>query len=169
VRASIAVARGEDTLPEPAAPEPAKEITGIVIPVPEAQRYADHPHVTLLAPFRARDRLDEPALRASLGDFFAVIAPMRFSLVQVHRFPVGILYLAPEPADPFRAMTLALAVQFPDCPPYGGQFDDVVPHLTIRDDAGPLALPIEVHADVAQLVHSRGSTWDVVATFALAG
>ncbi|MGH8978736.1 MAG: 2'-5' RNA ligase family protein [Acidimicrobiia bacterium] len=163
------MARGEDLLPEPAAPEPAKEITGIVIPVPEAQRYADHPHVTLLAPFRARNRLDEPALRASLDNFFAVIAPLRFALVQARRFPVGIHYLVPEPADPFRAMTLSLAARFPDCPPYGGQFDDVIPHLTIREDAGPLALPIEVHAAVAQLVHSCGSTWDLVAEFALAG
>ena len=41
-------------------PGPAREITGIVIPVPEAQPYAAHPHITLLAPFRPRPRLDDP-------------------------------------------------------------------------------------------------------------
>ncbi|HET8601685.1 MAG TPA: 2'-5' RNA ligase family protein, partial [Segeticoccus sp.] len=40
----------------------------------------------------------------------------------------------PEPAATFRDLTLALADRFPDCPPYDGQHEDVVPHLTIAHD-----------------------------------
>jgi hypothetical protein len=29
---------------------------------------------------------------------------------------------------------------FPDYPPYGGAYDDVIPHLTIGDDAEPARL-----------------------------
>ena len=148
-----------------------REITGIVIPVPEAQPYAAHPHVTLLAPFRPRPRLDEPDLRTDLQDLLRVRRPADFALVQTRRFPVGIYYLAPEPAEPFRAMTLALAREFPDTPPYEGQFADVIPHLTIDETIDPpsVPLPIAVRASVAQLVYSHDSSWEVVATFDLGG
>ncbi len=46
-------------------------------------------------------------------------------------FPANVVYLAPDPAEPFVALTEALAAAFPDCPPYGGAFDEPVPHLTI--------------------------------------
>jgi len=151
------------------ADESPREITGIVIPVPEAQPYAAHPHITLLAPFRPRARLDDPALRTELKTFFGAVAPMSFALVEVRRFPVGIDYLAPEPAEPFRVATMALAREFPDCPPYGGLFDDVIPHLTLDDGRAPVPLPIEVRASVAHLVHSHDSMWDVVAVFELGG
>jgi 2'-5' RNA ligase superfamily len=42
------------------------------------------------------------------------------------------VYLAPEPAEPFVAMTNAVWASFPDWPPYGGEFlPDITPHLTI--------------------------------------
>ena len=31
-------------------------------------------------------------------------------------------------------MTRRLVDQYPECPPYGGEFDDVVPHLTVLHD-----------------------------------
>ena len=151
------------------ADESPREITGIVIPVPEAQPYAAHPHITLLAPFRPRALLDDPALRTELATFFGSVAPMSFALVEVRRFPVGIDYLAPEPAEPFRAATLALAREFPDCPPYGGLFDDVIPHLTIDDGRAPVPVPIAARASVAHLVHSHDTTFDVVAAFEFGG
>ena len=46
-------------------------------------------------------------------------------------FPDGVLYLAPEPAEPFGALTEAFAAAWPEYPPYGGSFTDVVPHLTV--------------------------------------
>ena len=42
------------------------------------------------------------------------------------------VYLAPEPEEPFIAMTRAVWARFPDWPPYGGEFlPDITPHLTI--------------------------------------
>ena len=80
---------------------------------PRPSAYAAHPHITLLAPFRPRALLDDPALRTDLKTFFGAVAPMSFALVEVRRFPVGIDYLAPEPAEPFRVVTLALARSSP--------------------------------------------------------
>ena len=50
------------------------------------------------------------------------------------RFP-GVLYLDPEPAAPLAALTGALAARWPQAPPYGGAFDEVIPHLTVAQGA----------------------------------
>jgi hypothetical protein len=173
VGGSIAVSVRKHAEPEAKEAEPTgrallKEVTGIVVPVPEAQAFAAHPHITLLAPFRPRERLDDDRLQDELGDFFAHRAPLDFALVAVRTFPDGHVYLAPEPDQPFRTMTLSLAARYPDCPPYEGQFEDVIPHLTIEDGAHPL-VPIRSRASVAHLVHSHGTAWDVVGTFHFTG
>jgi hypothetical protein len=69
-------------------------------------------------------------------------------LVQCGRFP-GVLYLAPEPDAGFRSLTGAVAAQWPEAPPYGGRFADVVPQLTIahsQDDEALDLLESEVRA-----------------------
>ena len=48
------------------------------------------------------------------------------------RFPAT-LWLAPEPCEPFRDLTETLCASFPSVRPYGGQFDRVIPHLTVAD------------------------------------
>jgi 2'-5' RNA ligase superfamily len=128
--------------------------TALVIPVPEAEplvravsarqtpglAVADDDvmaHVTLLSPFLPLDRVDESVLR-ELATFFAGIQPFSYRLVEVQRFPGGAVYLVPEPEEPFRAITIGLALRFPETPPYGGQFEHVIPHLTVgfaRDEA----------------------------------
>lgn len=143
------------------------EITGIVVPVPTAGAVAQHPHVTLLAPFRPRHRLDA-ALRRELRDLFATVEPFDCAFVEVRTFPSGIRYLAPEPDEPFQALTKALAARFPDTPPYEGAFDDIVPHLTLDEGAEPEGLPWRVHVAEAQLVHTRDGDWDVVDRFPFA-
>jgi Domain of unknown function (DUF5753) len=42
-----------------------------------------------------------------------------------------VLWLARRDPGPFRALTSRVCPAFPAFPPYGGQFDDVIPHLTI--------------------------------------
>jgi len=44
-----------------------------------------------------------------------------------------VLWLAPEPAQPFVNLTSAVFAAFPDHPPYGGAFDGSAPHLTIGE------------------------------------
>ncbi len=51
-------------------------------------------------------------------------------LSQVRRFPAT-TYLAPEPAEPFVALTEALVRTFPEFPPFRGEHESIVPHLTV--------------------------------------
>ncbi len=103
-------------------------------------------HITLVYPF-----LDE----SQLGD--AVVHEVR-SQCQAHeqsavtfertgRFP-GVLYLAPEPASSLIEMTQRVAHRWPEAPPYGGAFDDVIPHATVAHGDSDLldSIDAEVNA-----------------------
>ena len=89
-------------------------------------------HVTVLAPFVPPARIDDPML-AELGAVFAEMASFACRFEKTGRFP-GVLYLAPEPVDRFRALTQRMVERFPECPPYGGAHKVVVPHLTVLHD-----------------------------------
>lgn len=87
-----------------------------------------HAHITLLAPY-----LEDPT-EADLDKVAAVLteAPaFDFELAEVAAFADGIIHLRPEPAAPFARLTARLWEAFPQCPPYGGRYDDVAPHLTL--------------------------------------
>lgn len=116
--------------------------------------------ITLLTPFADLDAIDD-GLRAELRDFFADVVPFPFLLTGLFQFPGGTAYLAPDPATPFRALTHELFACFPEFPPYGGDFENVVPHLPIpmtdgesieqlRFEVGS-RLPISAHAQEAAL------------------
>jgi hypothetical protein len=96
------------------------------------------PHVTVLFPFVAAREAGaglQPELEAAIGAFPA----FDFALTATGRFP-GVLYLAPEPAAPFVALTEACAQRWPDHPPYGGAYAEVIPHLTLAEGAEPPGL-----------------------------
>ena len=121
-------------------------MTALVVPIPEAEpvvgayrqkhdpsaAWGILPHVTVLTPFVTPSRVDD-ALLAELAALFADMPAFACRFETAGRFP-GIVYLAPRPADRFRAITQRLVAQFPDCPPYGGEFERVVPHLTVLHD-----------------------------------
>jgi hypothetical protein len=46
-----------------------------------------------------------------------------------------VLYLDPESAEGLRRLTASIAEQWPEAPPYGGRFDEVIPHLTVAQSA----------------------------------
>jgi 2'-5' RNA ligase len=94
-------------------------------------------HVTVLFPFMPRELLTEAVL-SRLRDALSAFAPFTFTLERVARFPQT-TYLVPEPSDAFAAMTGALVREFPDHPPYGGRFSEVIPHLTVADQSEPFA------------------------------
>lgn len=136
-------------------------------------------HITLLYPFVAPERLDDAHL-ADLRAFFASVAPFAYTLARCGRFP-HVLYLAPEPAQPFVQITQALAQRYPDNPPYGGAFADVIPHLTVAesddtslldriaadlDGFAPLMLRAEV---VTLMVEGSDGRWVVHSTLPLGG
>jgi 2'-5' RNA ligase len=97
-------------------------------------------HATLIVPFA-----DSPVkldLLAQVAETVAPVTPFEIALRRTARFPArgeepATLYLAPEPASKLVALTNALAGAFPDFPPYGGMFAEVVPHVTVAqgDDA----------------------------------
>ncbi|MGI8900594.1 MAG: 2'-5' RNA ligase family protein, partial [Nocardioides sp.] len=113
-------------------------------------------HITLLGPFVSLESLTDGVLD-ELAVLFADVTPFTFTLTGVHRFPGGGVYLAPEPAQPFRRLTLALFDRFPEHPPYGGAFDDVVPHLSLPlpDGGNEWSLPADLGVRLPLRVHAR--------------
>jgi 2'-5' RNA ligase len=138
-------------------------------------------HITLLYPFKAADDVDD-ITRGKLRDCFARFEPVRFSLAAIKRFPGGVLYLAPEPDEPFRQLTLAIWNLFPQTPPYGGKWPGIIPHLSIAwladeprltEVAADFAkasdgkLPIRAAASEIALMDKRSGRWNVEASFSL--
>ncbi|HEU4420987.1 MAG TPA: 2'-5' RNA ligase family protein [Pilimelia sp.] len=105
------------------------------------------PHVTVLYPFVGPDRLAPPVLdrlAAAISEvpaFGVTLARLSWSGDD------DVLWLVPEPDDPFRALTAAVWREFPDHPPYGGIHPDPTPHLTIGHDA-----PIDVLREAAEAI-----------------
>src|SRR5437868_3949536 len=77
-------------------------------------------HITLLYPFKPPAQIDSIVL-GQLRVAFARFAPITFTLGSMQRFP-GVLYLAPDPAEPFRNLTRAIWTWYPQTPPYGGKW-----------------------------------------------
>lgn len=137
--------------------------SGLIIEVPEAEPAVGEPrsrldgnarlgipaHITVLFPFVPRALIDDATLRRLTGIFAAEPAFVH-RLVRSDWFADDVLWLAPEDDTPFRALTKKVHREFPDYPPFGGQFPDVVPHLTIADRR-----PIDQMRSAEQLVSSH--------------
>lgn len=107
-----------------------------VVPVVDVHRLRHDPmatrgvpaHVTILYPFRPV--VDGPAA-GRIDDICRGFAPFHTTFATVDRFPGGVVWLRPEPDDTFIALTRAFVDAFPDCPPDGGEFAEIIPHLTV--------------------------------------
>ncbi|PPK92284.1 2'-5' RNA ligase superfamily protein [Kineococcus xinjiangensis] len=95
-------------------------------------------HVTALYPWLPAPAYGEGLAR--LRDLARDLAPLTLAFERLGTFPSGVLHLHPEPEDDVRHLARTLQAAFPQCPPYGGQFPDPVPHLTVAT-APPEALP----------------------------
>ena len=95
--------------------------------------------MTALFPFVTPSSIDADVL-----DRIAAVAcashPFDYLFSRTAWFGDDVLYLAPDDPTPFHDLTALLWTAFPAYPPYGGQFADVVPHLTIGEGAGRDAL-----------------------------
>jgi len=135
-------------------------------------------HLTVLFPFVPPAGIDE-ATRTTLRELLSSVTTFDFSLVATRWFADTVVWLAPDPDAPFRVLTQAVADAFPAYPPYGGQFPDPVPHLTIADRGPPeamhaaeqqlqRALPIRsIAGSVTLLTELPTGRWDQTATFFL--
>jgi len=120
--------------------------SGLIIEVPEAEPAVGEPrsrldgnarlgipaHITVLFPFMPPAYIDDAVLRRLAG-LFAAVPAFEHRLVRTSWFGEDVLWLAPDDDAPFRSLTELVHREFPDYPPFGGQYEDVVPHLTIAD------------------------------------
>jgi hypothetical protein len=139
-------------------------------------------HITLLYPFKVLDQ-SGAVLLDRLREGFGSMPPFEYSLVSIRRFP-QVLYLAPEPDEPFRQLTLAIWRWYPETPPYGGRWPEIIPHLSIAQVADEHVLdrvaydlarasrgrlPINASAREIALMDNGSGRWQVRATFSLGG
>jgi 2'-5' RNA ligase len=125
--------------------------TAILIEVPEAEPYVASwrarfdpvaargipAHVTVLFPFVPPNRVDD-AVIAQLREVALSRPAFEFRLAMLDEFP-GVVWLRPDPDEPFRALTRAVWAAFPSFPPYRGAFPDSQPHLTVAVAETPTA------------------------------
>jgi len=122
-----------------------------------------------------------PLVLAELEQVFASIRRFRFKLIATDWFGEEVLWLALADPVPFRALTEGVYRAFPAFPPFGGQHDVLIPHLTIghgrpvnelraAERSVQAHLPIEADANTVTLMteHSAWGQWSNSATFNLA-
>jgi 2'-5' RNA ligase len=135
-------------------------------------------HVTVLFPFLDIDRVTA-AVVDELGTLIGARSPFAVRFEECRRFP-DVLYLAPAPDQPFRALTEEMAERWPEAPPYEGQFTEVVPHLTVAHGQPPEVfdeveadltgrLPLTATISSVSLLVSDGSRWRQHREFPLLG
>jgi len=168
-------------------------ITALIVKVPEAEAAVGDlrarfdavsqlgvpAHITILFPFMPPDRVTPAVLQrvqAALDD----VPAFAYALESVGRFEAT-TFLAPVPAEPFVLLTASMARQFPDFPPYGGQHDGTIPHLTVahgdvensrlaalelekRLRAGP---PIQAECNAVSLIENSSGRWQDMHVFKL--
>jgi hypothetical protein len=157
-------------------------ITALVVAVPEAEPVVgpcrnlyDHSaaagiyaHVTVLFPFLDMNRIDTTVI-SELTQIFAAHREFVTEFRRIARWP-SMLYLPPEPADPFNDLTEDVVTRWPDCLPYGGKYSDTSPHLTVAiRQPDPILdqadrdlvdrLPFSAAVTSIDLVVFEGGTW----------
>jgi 2'-5' RNA ligase len=136
-------------------------------------------HVTVLFPFVAPGEING-AVHERLASLFATVS--RFGVVLDHTdwFGDRVLWLGPRDPGPFRALTMLVADAFPGYPPFEGEFEDVVPHLTVghgqsmdelraAEDSVRAHLPIPAQVAAVTLMSQQPDTglWAKTATYDL--
>jgi 2'-5' RNA ligase len=169
--------------------------TALIIPVPEAEQlvgdirdsydpaamFGVPTHISVLYPFLAPKEIDHGILD-KLENLFSPISSFRYRLEEIREFPET-LYLAPEPENEFTRLIEAVTRRFPKYPPYGGDHDSTVPHLTIafrhrrkwgriRKNLQPSLPPgigIEACCDRITLIENSTGQWQNMHEFRLCG
>jgi hypothetical protein len=170
--------------------------SAVLVPIPAAERVVSPhrsrldgaaalgvpAHVTVLFPFVPPAAIT-PAVVDALAVAVASVDAFGCEFAVASWFGEDVLYLAPRPDEPFRALTGAVCAAFPGYLPYGGAFGDTIPHLTVGErPAGGVAdlrvaeaavLPLlPVQAQVSRVWLMAGSavsgSWHTLAELPLA-
>ena len=135
-------------------------------------------HLTVLYPFMDPVNIG-PTPRSRLAETIRGFPAFALTFARIGRFPEA-LWLAPEPASAVIAMVEAIAAAFPDHPPYRGQFETVIPHVTVAQGEGldlgalepelrrRLAQPVIVRVEAVALFTTIRRRWREVDRFLLA-
>jgi 2'-5' RNA ligase len=134
-------------------------------------------HVTLVYPFVEPARITDATVR-DLRAAVAPVAPFTCAFPTLRWFSDRVLWLAPDPVDPFVEIADRIVRGVPGCPP---PQRDLVPHLTVglrrraslpdllaaEQELTP-ALPLTTRIESVQLM-VRAATWETLAEAALGG
>jgi 2'-5' RNA ligase len=123
-------------------------------------------HITILFPFADPAEIDEEAI----AEIVASIPAFDFELDRVEHFDDGLVWLRAQPSEPFVALTNAVWRRFPDYPPYEGEHDVLIPHLTVS--AVPVGLDIELPIgasarEVTLIEEAADGRWSIRRVFPL--
>jgi hypothetical protein len=154
----------------------------VVVPVPDAEPLVSPwrcrfdtsaargmpAHITILYPFLKPRWLTDDVI-AELTDACVRQPALDVVFQRTARF-TEVLYLDPEPADGLLALTFDLARRWPEAPPYNGEFDEIVPHLTVAqgvsgdvldavDSELSTSLPLATRLAEAHLLVFDGTRW----------
>lgn len=166
--------------------------SAVLIPVPQADsvvgryRFEHDPvaaagvpaHVTLVVPWLPPGEITDEDL-AELEEELAGVAAFDFELTRVDWFGRRVLWVAPEPAEPFLKLTHRIADRF-NTPPWEDEFDEVIPHLTVAHASDgvelvPIAadvgtrLPVQCRAEEVWVMIGGGVRWELRHRVALSG
>ena len=134
------------------------------------------PHVTVLYPFLPPSEVNELVL-ASLSSAVRSVTAFDCAFAASRWFGDDVVWLEPSPSGPFRDLTEAVWRRFPVYPPYGGRYDDVIPHLTVAErelgsietlkaaeSAVRAMLPVRARVNEALLIagSSRPNSWRTI-------
>src|SRR3954470_19451750 len=171
--------------------------TAVLVLVPEAEAaVAEHrahldmaaswgvpAHLSVVYPFVPPADVDDDVL-TRLAAAVGSVSSFGCTFDRTEWFGEDVLWLAPEPDAPFRELVRAVVAAFPAHPPYGGIYDESIPHLTVGERRlGSTAhlvaaehavrgqLPIRARVARAVLLAGRPQrdTWQPVAEFPLGG
>jgi hypothetical protein len=145
--------------------------TALVVEVPEAESVAGPlraeldpaaragipAHITVLSPFLSSRRLGASDMNR-LTALFAAVPSFAFRLASLGSFP-EVTYLAPTCPRSFVDLTERTWREWPECPPFGGLFPEIVPHLTLADGPhDPAAVRAAVAPSLPVEAFARGVT-----------
>ncbi len=91
-------------------------------------------HITVLFPFLDPSTIDE-SIESTLDEVVAGFSGFDFTLRAVHWFGSDVLYLEPYPAHAFTELTSHFSERFPPATLMEAAFPEVIPHLTVGDNA----------------------------------
>lgn len=123
-------------------------------------------HVTLLYPFVEPQHINRGVV-ARLRGILARTQPFDLELTATRTFPAvvpypGTTYLAPVSPEPFIRLTEAVWAAFPEHPPFEGLYDDIVPHVTVADDAARMAEVEAIAATTLPIRRRVSEAWLIV-------